>query len=253
MKKITISITLAIICLVQLAPVSFAKKLITPTGTIDLSFIRSEKTLLEEIKAFSISPPEGAVPYYASLMAANVTRSAPRNESLPSTLPNTNTAPAPTNTSSISKPVVKAPDTTSIARGTLTIPAIELYDVVIAQSDINDETSWRNALKLGVAKSGTDPGKGHKTVIFGHSSRFSWDKESQVTFKDLHKLEIGDRVYVTYYDKEYVYEVYNKEIVSPNTPSVLQDFGWEEVVFFTCWPPDTDLERVIIYTKPVTA
>jgi len=96
------------------------------------------------------------------------------------------------------------------------------------------------------------PGEKGNVVITGHSSYFIWDPGR---FKDvfalLQNVEIGDRVYVFYNQKKFVYEVYDIKVVLPTQVDVLTQAGENRLTLITCVPVGTNLKRLIVLGRPI--
>ena len=92
-------------------------------------------------------------------------------------------------------------------------------------------------------------------MIYGHSSGYPWDL-SQFTkiFRQINKLQQGDRVYVTYAGTIYTYEVTYHETVDAGDTAPFNDNGsGEELILYTCWPPDSISQRYLVHALPVGA
>jgi LPXTG-site transpeptidase (sortase) family protein len=108
-------------------------------------------------------------------------------------------------------------------------------------------------LQNGVGHLFSTPGGGGKVLIYGHSSGYPWDK-SQYTkiFRKINELQTGDKVYVTYDGKLNVYEVTYEESVPASDTSRYNDDGkGEELILYTCWPPDSISQRYLVHAVPV--
>jgi len=96
------------------------------------------------------------------------------------------------------------------------------------------------------------PGEKGNVVITGHSSYFVWDPGR---FKDvfalLQNVEIGDRIYVFYNQKKYVYEVYDIKVVLPTQVDILTQAGEDRLTLITCTPVGTNLKRLVVLGRPV--
>lgn len=116
------------------------------------------------------------------------------------------------------------------------------------------EKDMQEALRDGVVYyPGTSlPGKTGNTVITGHSSYFPWDPgRFKDVFARLHDVEIGDRVVVYHNQDKYIYEVFQKEVVSPDNIRVLRQTPDERLTLITCTPVGTNLRRLIVTAKPI--
>lgn len=116
------------------------------------------------------------------------------------------------------------------------------------------EKDIQESLKEGVVHyPGTaEPGENGNVVITGHSSYFPWDPGR---FKDvfalLTEVVVGDKVVVYHDQKKYIYEVYERKIVTPDKIDVLTQKGDNRLTLITCYPVGTNLKRLILLAKPV--
>lgn len=136
----------------------------------------------------------------------------------------------------------------------ISIPSLSMMDLSVRHpEDALSQKSILAVLQEGVGHLFSFPGLGGKVMIYGHSSSWPWDLSKYTKiFRDINKIEIGAFVYVTYEGKLFVYQVTAKETipVGDSTPFDPDENG-EELILYTCWPPDTVNERFIVYAKPV--
>jgi len=134
------------------------------------------------------------------------------------------------------------------------MPDVGITDLaVIHPTDPFSSQGVMAPLQNGVGHLFSFPGGGGKVMIYGHSSGYPWDR-SQFTkiFRKINELDPGDRVYVTYDGKMYVYEVTYEESVAASDTSRLTDDGrGEELILYTCWPPDSISQRYYVHAVPV--
>lgn len=111
-----------------------------------------------------------------------------------------------------------------------------------------------NQLKNGVAHYGgtslPDQTQGN-VFVTGHSSGYIWSKDlyNQV-FAILDQLQNGDKIALTYQNKKYTYEVYDKITVNPKQLEVLKSSGDERIIsLMTCVPIGTSLKRLIVKAR----
>ncbi|MDD4352228.1 MAG: sortase [Candidatus Gracilibacteria bacterium] len=156
------------------------------------------------------------------------------------------------NTPSIPSPPVASQNVNEVPIGVeyrLIIPKISVNAPII-DTDIFDEASWKEDLLKGIGHYGGDPGKGSKIVLTAHSSWWVPHEYGEI-FRYLYKLEAGDQIYIDYAGERYTYEVLNQEVVGPNTPSIVSNYGYEELVLFTCYPYNSWTNRLVVYTKKI--
>lgn len=139
----------------------------------------------------------------------------------------------------------------------LFIPSLGISAPVVWDSSV-DEASMLASLQSGVAHYlGTaKPGEGlaentGNVFISGHSSYYSWDPGGYKSiFATLPNINIGDQIAIGYYDKVYVYEVYDKTEVAPeNVDVVRQDTSEHIVTLMTCVPIGTNERRLIVRAR----
>ncbi len=149
-------------------------------------------------------------------------------------------------------PILTAINSENIGTYTLTIPKLGLTNVPVNPTDARSDSIWKGTLIHGVGQLLYPPNHGHKTVIFGHSSNFRYVKSNyNEIFKNLSQLNVGDNVYVDFQGQKFTYVVRKEEIVPGDTPSIVTDYGREELVLFTCWPYLTSKNRYVIYLDRV--
>ncbi len=94
------------------------------------------------------------------------------------------------------------------------------------------------------------PGEGSNIFISGHSSNYFWiSNEYDNIFSLLDKLENGDRIEISYKNKQFFYDVTDKKIVGAKDVGVLYNTPEETLTLMTCWPVGTSLNRLIIQAK----
>ena len=151
-------------------------------------------------------------------------------------------------------PVVNAAQFASKKPFAVTIPSIGIQDLTITHpSDPTTQKGVLEPLKNGVGNLFAYPGQGSKVLVYGHSSGYPWDlSEYTKIFRGINKVNIGDRIYVTYNGKVHVYEVTDKKTVLASDTSLLEpDEHSETLILYTCWPPDSITHRFLVFARPV--
>ena len=118
-----------------------------------------------------------------------------------------------------------------------------------------DENNMMEELKSGVVQyTGTAlPGQLGNVFIFGHSSNYWWVESAyNDIFALLDKVEIGDKIYITYLGREYIYQIDNKKVVRPDQVEVMNPTTDETVTLMTCVPVGTSLNRLIITGQQIS-
>ncbi len=172
-----------------------------------------------------------------------------------------------------SMPVINAPQpigvpaatvgSTTVAQGhqygseqyfAITIPSANITDLsVMHPTDPFTKDGVLAPLRSGVGHLFSYPGTGGKIMIYGHSSSYPWDVSPYTKiFRQINTLKAGDRIYLTYSGTLYVYEVTFEEAVDSADTSRFQDNGsGEELILYTCWPPDSISQRYLVHAIPV--
>lgn len=136
---------------------------------------------------------------------------------------------------------------------TITIPRLGIINVNVSFADPFDSQGSLTVLHDGLGQYLSPPGSGHKMVLFGHSSGYSWDKSAfkQILTK-IDQIQVGDNIYLNYHEKGYVYQVFQKEIrPAGDMAPVMEDSGTEQMALYTCWPPNSISKRYVVYAVPI--
>lgn len=135
----------------------------------------------------------------------------------------------------------------------ITIPKLNIINVDVNFASVYDSTSALGILKYGLGNYLNPPDSGKKMLLFGHSSGYSWDHSDYKTIlREIDNLGNGDRIYINYKEKGYVFEVYNSIIIPAAEDSMLvQNETNNELALYTCWPPNSIAKRYVVFGKPV--
>lgn len=135
----------------------------------------------------------------------------------------------------------------------VSLPTLGINDLpVIHPSDPFSSNGLLAPLKNGVGHLFSYPGTEGKILIYGHSSGYPWDSSNYTKiFRQINRLNPGDRVTVLYNGTTHVYEVTYKETVPAQDMNAYRNGGSEELILYTCWPPDSIKERYLVHAKPV--
>ncbi|TSC92929.1 MAG: putative sortase [Candidatus Berkelbacteria bacterium Licking1014_7] len=133
--------------------------------------------------------------------------------------------------------------------------------LVIPKIKVNASIEWQTTpenilekIKNGVAHYADTqlPGENGNVFVTGHSSNFWWDDgKYKEIFALLDKMEIGDKIYITYEKILYTYEVENKKIVAPTQIEVLNPTDHSILSLMTCYPVGTTINRLVIQAKQI--
>lgn len=137
------------------------------------------------------------------------------------------------------------------------IPKINVQIPVIYSVTSTNESAVESSLEDGVVHYPTtvDPGQLGNAAFFGHSSNNIFNTgKYKFAFVLLHTLVPGDVFYLTYNDKVYAYQVYNREVVNPSDVSVLNNVAGKSATatLITCDPPGTSINRLIVWGEQIS-
>lgn len=169
----------------------------------------------------------------------------------------TNTRPTTTTTTRVAtNTTTNAPAPTTPAASTksfaITLPSLGIKDLTITHPASFTHEGLLAPLKYGVGHLFSYPGNGGKILVYGHSSSFPWDVSNYTKiFRQINKLAVGDLIYVTYGGKQYTYKVSYKQAVDAGDMTAYAQTGSEELILYTCWPPDSIKQRYLVHAVPV--
>ncbi len=136
----------------------------------------------------------------------------------------------------------------------ITMPSIDISDLGVAHpTDPTNTTSLLAPLQYGVGHLFSYPGEGSTILIYGHSSNYPWDVSGFAKiFRQINRLKAGDKVYVTYGGKFIVYQVTGSQTIPADDLAAVSSGGeGEELVLYTCWPPDHIKQRYLVRAVPI--
>ncbi len=136
----------------------------------------------------------------------------------------------------------------------ITMPTLGITDLGIEHpADASDATSLLAPLQRGVGHLFAYPGEGSTVLVYGHSSNYPWDVSGFAKiFRGINKLKVGEQVYVTYGGTFIVYQVTGHQTIpAGDLASVSASGDGEELVLYTCWPPDQVTQRYLVRAVPV--
>ena len=137
---------------------------------------------------------------------------------------------------------------------TITIPKLNIVNLPVYFADPTNESAALNVLKKGLGQYLSPPNSGRKIVLFGHSSGYSWDNSPYKTLlRQIDKMKNGDKIFINYKEKGYVYETFKSAII-PATEDykLVENQGSNELALYTCWPPNQIVSRYVVYGKPIS-
>lgn len=136
----------------------------------------------------------------------------------------------------------------------LSIPSIGIEDLTVTHpTDTTTQKGVLAVLQKGVGHLFGFPGDGGKVLVYGHSSSYPWDVSPYTKiFRGINKVAIGDLITVVYEGKTMQYQVSQKKTVLAKDRSEFEpDQNGEELILYTCWPPDSITHRFLVIAKPV--
>ncbi len=148
-----------------------------------------------------------------------------------------------------------APQPLEIKSFYLTIEKIGLHSApVIANIDVNNKGLYDQALQYGLvhAQGTALPGQGQMVYIFGHSTSQPWYvKELNALLYQIEKVEVNDKIKIEFNGEHYLYYVYDKQIVDPQSlRAVKNEVDQDVLIIQSCWPPGTALKRLLLFARP---
>lgn len=137
----------------------------------------------------------------------------------------------------------------------IVIPKINANSRIIANVDPFNEKIYQKALTQGVAhaQGSTLPNEVGNVFLFSHSS-VDWYVANRYNsvFYLLSKLEKKDQIIIYYQNKKYQYLVSEKKIIDAEEIKYLyHKQAQRTLTLMTCWPPGTNLKRLIIVAKNI--
>jgi LPXTG-site transpeptidase (sortase) family protein len=136
----------------------------------------------------------------------------------------------------------------------IVIEKIDVNAPIVPNVSVIDENAYKEALKKGIASaiSSDFPTTSPSNVyLFAHSSLNFWELgKYATTFNLLRKLNYKDKIHIFYEQRDFVYEVVNKEVVKgwdmrPLTRAVIEPL----LTLQTCDPPGTTINRYVVTAK----
>ena len=145
--------------------------------------------------------------------------------------------------------VVNAPEDETLV---VTIPKMaRMWGAVVPTGEGDDEEKLRDFAAMHLEGTGYPWEQGANVYIAGH--RYGYPETSSfLAFYDLDQLDKGDRVFIIDADgREYIYEVFNEEIVGPTDFSVTEPIEGKDVLTLqTCTLPDY-AQRLVVQAEKV--
>ena len=93
------------------------------------------------------------------------------------------------------------------------------------------------------------PGQGRTIGLAGHDVTFVPGAEGGHVFHRLIAAKVGERVYIRWHGRLFVYRITGRKVVPPTTVGVLRDVGYERLVMTTCYPPGSAAFRLVTFAR----
>lgn len=136
----------------------------------------------------------------------------------------------------------------------ISIPALGIERLQVSHpEDPMTHAGIIEPLKRGVGHLFGYPGGGGKVMVYGHSSGYPWDVSAYTrVFRRVNRLAPDDTIELLYQGRRFTYRVTGQERVAADDlrPFQEEDSG-EELILYTCWPPDSTSERLLVRAIPV--
>jgi len=138
----------------------------------------------------------------------------------------------------------------------LIIPKINLEAPIVLDVPDNSEDSIQKGLESGVVlyPFTGKPGEKANPIIFGHSSNNLFNSgEYKFIFVRLHQLEVGDTYAINYNGTQYVYKIFERQVVTPDRVDILSAAPRESMsTLITCDPPGTSNLRLVLWAEQIS-
>ena len=146
------------------------------------------------------------------------------------------------------------PVPTATAGFSISLPSLGISNLHISHpSNPTTKDGLLAPLQSGVGHLFSYPGAGGTILVYGHSSGYAWDVSKYTKiFRQINKLAVGDKVTINYGGKAYTYQVTYKQSVLASDMSAYKGGNGEELILYTCWPPDSIKERYLVHASPVS-
>jgi sortase A len=148
-------------------------------------------------------------------------------------------------------PTGKPPVSAALPARRLIIPSIGLDTKVIqlgTKLDKYGQIAWETApFAVGQHKGLAGPGQNGNMVLSGHVS----SPNEGAIFTHLGDLKVGEGVIVATDERQYLYRVTDRKIVTPDDVSVLDQTPDPTATLITCWPDKVYSHRLVVTTRLV--
>lgn len=136
----------------------------------------------------------------------------------------------------------------------ITIPRLNIINQPVGLADPHNASAALDLLRhFPLGHYLATPGSGKKSVLYGHSSGYSWDHSPyKLVLRQIDKLQIGDKIFINYKEEGCVYVVSGTEIVpEKEDKKIMENQLKNELAIYTCWPPNSTKYRYVVYASLV--
>ncbi len=127
------------------------------------------------------------------------------------------------------------------------MPSIGIENLYAERVLLSQPDGWLEQLQDGAGfYVDSRPGQSDRVVLFGHSSRYNWNSDTNIGFKPLIDADVvGQTLNLTLSGEAKTYRITSKEMVNEYDVASLRDVDAnEDLTIFTC---DTDIDARWIY------
>ncbi len=126
----------------------------------------------------------------------------------------------------------------------ISVPAVGIHAAI--ESNVN-----ASSLAAGAGHyPGTGwPGQGRTIGLAGHNVTFVPAAEGGHVFHRLIAAKVGDRIYIRWHGRIFIYRITGHEVVRPTVVGVLRNVGYERLVMTTCYPPGSAGFRLVTFAR----
>lgn len=93
------------------------------------------------------------------------------------------------------------------------------------------------------------PGQGRTIGLAGHDVTYVPAAAGGHVFHRLIAAKVGERVYIHWRGRVFVYRITARHVVRPTDVAVLKDVGYERLVMTTCYPPGSASFRLVTVAR----
>jgi LPXTG-site transpeptidase (sortase) family protein len=145
----------------------------------------------------------------------------------------------------------KLPSVQALPAKRVIVPTIGLDSKVIqlgTHLDKRGQLAWETApFAIGHHRGTAGPGQNGNMVLSGHIS----SPNEGAVFHRLPDLKVGEGVIVATEERQYLYRVVDRKVVTPDEVSVMEPTADPSATLITCYPDGIYSHRLVITTKLV--